>query len=245
MRSYYYDLHTHSCLSPCGGEDSTPASIAGMAKLAGLDIIALTDHNSSKNCPALFEAARESGIVPVAGMELTTSEDIHAVCLFENLEDAMRFDDEIDSRRMKIPNRPDIFGEQLILDSDDKEIGRVDTLLTVATDISLDALYGVVKKFGGVCYPAHIDREANGVIAVLGTIPPDSEFDFYEIYDGGRIPEFSERYGIAKERFIISSDAHYLDGIKDKENYLLLDCDSDDEITVRRALFKHLRRYAE
>ena len=75
MRNYYYDLHTHSCLSPCGGDDSTPAAIAGMAKLAGLDIIALTDHNSSKNCPAFFEAARAYGIVPVAGMELTTSED--------------------------------------------------------------------------------------------------------------------------------------------------------------------------
>ena len=243
MRNYYYDLHTHSCLSPCGGEESTPAAIAGMAKLAGLDIIALTDHNSSKNCPAFFEAAREYGIVPVAGMELTTSEDIHAVCLFENLEDAMHFDEEVDSRRMKIPNRPDIFGEQLILDSDDNEVGRVDTLLTVATDISIDGLSEIVKKFGGVCYPAHIDRDANGIIAVLGTIPPDSEFDFYEIHDGCRSPEFSERYGIANERFIISSDAHYLDGIEDKANYLSLDCDSDDEIAVRRALFKHLGRY--
>ena len=138
-----------------------------MAKLAGLDIIALTDHNSSKNCPAFFKAAREYGIVPVAGMELTTSEDIHAVCLFENLEDAMRFDEEIDGRRMKIPNRPDIFGEQLILDEDDNEIGRVDTLLTVATDISIDSLGDIVKEFGGVCYPAHIDRDANGIIAVL------------------------------------------------------------------------------
>ena len=244
MRNYYYDLHTHSCLSPCGGEDSTPASIAGMAKLAGLDIVALTDHNSSKNCPAFFEAARAYGIVPVAGMELTTSEDIHAVCLFESLEDALLFDAEIDSRRMKVPNRPDIFGEQLILDSDDNEIGRVDSLLTVATDISIDGLRKITDSFGGVCYPAHIDRDANGIIAVLGTIPENSDFDFYEIHDGGRIPEFSERYGIAKERFIISSDAHYLDGIKDKENYFSLDCDGDDEITVRRALFEHLRRYA-
>ena len=245
MRNYYYDMNTHSCLSPCGGDENTPASIAGMAKLAGLDIIALTDHNSSKNCPALFEAAKEYGIVPVAGMELTTSEDIHAVCLFENLEDAMRFDDEIDSRRMKIPNRPDIFGEQQILDKDDNEIGKIDTLLTVATDISIDGLRDVVERFGGICYPAHIDRDANGIIAVLGDIPPDADFDFYEIHDGARIPEFSERYGIAKERFIISSDAHYLDGIKDKENFLPLECDGDDEAEVRRALFEYFGRYAK
>lgn len=244
MRKYYYDLHTHSCLSPCGGEDSTPASIAGMAKLAGLDIIALTDHNSAKNCPALFKAAREYGIVPVAGMELTTSEDIHAVCLFENLEDALLFDQEVDTRRMKIPNRPDIFGEQQILDEEDNEIGRVDTLLTVATDISIDGVRDIVEKFGGVCYPAHIDRDANGIIAVLGTIPPDADFDFYEIHDGTRIPEYSERYGISPDSFIISSDAHYLDGIRDKENYLLLDCDGDDEFEIRRALFNRLRRYS-
>lgn len=80
---FYYDLHIHSILSPCGDDDNTPNNIAGMASLCGLNIIALTDHNSAKNCPAFFEAARKYGIIPVAGMELTTSEDIHVVCLFE------------------------------------------------------------------------------------------------------------------------------------------------------------------
>ncbi len=242
MKKYYYDLHTHSCLSPCGDADSTPASIAGMAKLAGLDIIALTDHNTSKNCPAFFEAANAYGIIPVAGMELTTSEDIHAVCLFENLEDAMRFDEFVDSRRMKIDNRPDIFGEQLILDADDNVIGSLDKLLTVATDISIDDARSVVEDFGGVCYPAHIDRDANGIIAVLGTLPPDTDFTRFEIRDGERREEFASRYGIDKDRFIISSDAHYLEGLKDKENFLMLDCDGNEAEAVRKALFELLRR---
>ena len=242
MRKYYYDLHTHSCLSPCGDADSTPASIAGMAKLAGLDIIALTDHNSSKNCPAFFEAARAYGIIPIAGMELTTSEDIHAVCLFEELDDAMRFDEFVDSHRMQIDNRPEIFGEQLILDADDNAIGSVDKLLTVATDISIDDARSVVEGFGGVCYPAHIDRDANGIIAVLGTLPPDTDFTWFEIRDGERREEFASRYGIDKDRFIISSDAHYLEGLKDKENFLMLDCAGDDEKAVRKALFELLRR---
>ena len=81
MKRYYYDLHIHSCLSPCGDDDSTPDSIAGMGELNGLDIMALTDHNTCKNCPAFFEAALRHGILPIAGMELTTAEDIHAVCL--------------------------------------------------------------------------------------------------------------------------------------------------------------------
>ena len=82
---YYYDLHIHSCLSPCGDNDMTPDSIAGMGELNKLDIMALTDHNTLKNCPAFFKAADRHGIIPVAGAELTTAEDIHVVCLFATL----------------------------------------------------------------------------------------------------------------------------------------------------------------
>ena len=86
MSRYYYDLHIHSCLSPCGDDDMTPANIAGMASLKGLTLLALTDHNSCRNCPAFFEACNAFGIVPVAGMELTTAEDIHLIVLFPTLE---------------------------------------------------------------------------------------------------------------------------------------------------------------
>ena len=116
MRRYYYDFHIHSCLSPCGDEDNTPNNIAGMASLSELDIVALTDHNTCKNCPAFFAAAEKYGIIPIAGMELTTSEDIHTVCLFETLEDALRFDSFIDTQRIKIRNRPEFFGEIILSD---------------------------------------------------------------------------------------------------------------------------------
>ena len=103
MGRYFYDFHVHSCLSPCGDADNTPNNLAGMAFLNGVRIMALTDHNSSRNCPAFFAAARRYGIIPVAGMELTTSEDIHAVCLFERLEDALAFNDEIDTHPHQEP----------------------------------------------------------------------------------------------------------------------------------------------
>ena len=119
MKKNYYDLHIHSCLSPCGDDDNTPNNIAGMASLCELDIVALTDHNSCKNCPAFFEAAESHGLVPVAGMELTTSEDIHVVCLFERLDDAMRFDEYVEKHSIKIKNNPDIFGKQSVLDKND------------------------------------------------------------------------------------------------------------------------------
>ena len=59
-----YDLHLHSCLSPCADDDMTPYNIAGMAMLLGLQLLALTDHNSAKNCPAFFSACREYGSFP-------------------------------------------------------------------------------------------------------------------------------------------------------------------------------------
>jgi predicted metal-dependent phosphoesterase TrpH len=109
-----------------------------MAKLAGIDVLALTDHNSLKNCPALFEAAESYGIVPIAGTELTTSEDIHVICLFEHLSDAMRFDEELSHHRMQIENRPDIFGRQLVLDGQDNILYEEKNLLSFATDLSLE-----------------------------------------------------------------------------------------------------------
>ena len=154
MKKYYYDLHIHSCLSPCGDDDSTPDSIAGMGELNGLELMALTDHNTCKNCPAFFEAAKRHGILAIAGMELTTAEDIHMVCLFKNLESALAFDEAIESRRILIPNREDIFGNQLICDGEDNIIGTEPHLLSNATTVSIDEAPSLVERYGGICYPA-------------------------------------------------------------------------------------------
>ena len=166
MNRYYYDLHIHSCLSPCGDEDMTPNNIAGMGTLNGLNIMALTDHNTCKNCPAFYKAAKRQGIIPVAGMELTTAEEIHLVCLFPTLEAAMDFDGYVEKNRMKIPNREEIFGRQPILDENDEETGKEEYLLLTAAGITAEEAPGKVRQFGGICYPAHIDREANGIIGI-------------------------------------------------------------------------------
>lgn len=242
MKKYYYDLHTHSCLSPCADNDNTPNNLAGMAALSGIDILALTDHNTAKNCPAFFEAAERYGIIPVAGVELTTSEDIHAVCLFEHLSDAMRFDRELEGRRLKFKNRPDIFGEQLIVDGMDNVIGVEDDLLSYATDISIDDAPELVSSFGGVCYPAHIDRDSNGIIAVLGTLPKEPNFPAVEFHFRDRIDEYVARYGIRDKLIIVSTDAHCLTDMRDKENYFELSPKDESPEAVRRELFRLLRR---
>ncbi len=203
--------------------------------------MALTDHNTCKNCPAFFAAAKAYGVIPVAGMELTTSEDIHVVCLFETLEQAMAFDEEVDSKRIKIKNREDIFGEQLILNEDDEIIGKDEHLLSNATMISLDEAPALVKKYGGVCYPAHIDRDANGIVAVLGTLPETPAFHCVEIHGLENIEPYKERFDLKDKVIVISSDAHYLQDVRDKENFFELDDEPYSSNKVRQELFKLLR----
>ena len=237
---YSYDLHVHSCLSPCADNDNTPGNIAGMAYLSGIKIVALTDHNSAKNCPAFFAAASKYGIIPVAGMELTTSEDIHIVCLFEQLSAAMAFDEYLQSKRVLIKNRTDIFGDQLILDENDEIIGNEDHLLSNATAISLDEAPELLARFGGICYPAHIDRDANGIIAILGAIPPTPFFRCMEMRSAEKIPEYKEKYGLYDKMFVVDSDSHYLTDIDETNNFFELDANPDSPDDVRRALFKLL-----
>lgn len=241
MRNFYYDLHVHSCLSPCADNDNTPNSLAGMASLCEINIVALTDHNTCKNCPAFFKAAARYGIIPVAGMELTTSEEIHVVCLFESLDDAMRFDSEIEKRIIKVKNRPDIFGEQLVCDEEDNALFEVDYLLSNATTLSIEDVPDLVDKYNGVCYPAHIDRDSNGIIAILGTLPETPHFTCVELRDVDKIEHFKSKYPIDDKIVLVSSDAHRLTDLRDKEAFIELPDTEGTEETVKN-LIRKLRK---
>ncbi|MBQ9850047.1 MAG: PHP domain-containing protein [Clostridia bacterium] len=241
MKEYYYDLHIHSCLSPCGDDEMTPNNIAGMGVVAKLDIMALTDHNTCRNCPAFFKTAEANGIVPVAGMELTTAEDIHLVCLFENLEDAMKFDAAVSEKRIPFKNRVDIFGEQMIMDENDEVIGTEENLLSNATLITVDEAPALVESFGGICYPAHIDREANGIVATLGIFPELPFFPCAEYHDGDKRKEYEEKFPLLTSKpFVVSSDAHYLWDISGRLNCFELDC-NDNPADIRKKLFERLK----
>ena len=242
MSRYYYDLHIHSCLSPCGDNDNTPNNIVGMGVLAGLQIMALTDHNTCRNCPAFFEAAKRQGIIPVAGMELTTAEDIHMVCLFPDLESAMNFDREIQTRRILIPNRTDIFGDQYVMDGQDEIVDVEPHLLSNATTVSVEEAPALTARFGGVCYPAHIDRQANGIIATLGFLPPDMSFPTVELHDGEKEAEYRQNHIGDTTRVVIGSDAHVLWDIRDKAAWLDIPDEPYSGALVRANLIEILRR---
>ncbi len=237
MALFTYDLHVHSCLSPCGDDDMTPCNIAGMAYLAGVRIVALTDHNSCKNCPAFFSACEEYGVTPVAGCELTTSEEIHMVCLFEGLKQAMAFDEAIQPYRMPLKNRVEIFGGQPIMGKDDEVIGEDPWFLPAATSLSLTEAAALVRGMGGIAYPAHIDRESNGLIAILGMFPDEPVFELCEVRDKENAEKLS-----GGRRVVVSSDAHRLTDFAVTLNHMELDCSPDAEPEViRHALFEKLK----
>lgn len=242
MSAFACDLHIHSCLSPCGDDAMTPNSIAGMAKLNGLSLAALTDHNACGNCESFFAACARYGVVPVAGMELTTSEDVHLLCLFRTLADAKAFAAIVDERRIKIKNRPEIFGRQQLIDCEDEPAGEEESLLINATSLSLEEAASLVLRHRGAAIPAHIDREANGMLAVLGGLPDQPDFPAVEYRDAARIPELERTYpALAGMRRIVSSDAHRLEDIADPGFLIELPCELDaDEQAVRDALMDYL-----
>ena len=172
MNAYPYDLHIHSCLSPCGDDDMTPNNLVGMAALSGCQVIAITDHNTCKNAGAVMEAGREAGLLVVPGMELCTAEEAHVVCLFETLEGAMVFDQYVWENMPHIPNRPEIFGEQRLMDSQDRQTGLLEDLLLVSSFLGVDQVPEIAARYGGVAFPAHVNRDSYSVLASLGTIPP-------------------------------------------------------------------------
>lgn len=241
MKDYYCDLHIHSCLSPCGDDDMTPANIIGMASLNGLEIVALTDHNTAKNCPAFFARARLMGLIPVPGMELTTAEDIHVVCLFRELHDAMKFDRFIETRRAQIPNKPKIFGHQYIVDENDEISGEDEYLLINAADITLEEAFSEVTERGGVCFPAHIDRNANGIVSVLGVFPEEPRYTAFEVHDEASLSSLTERFPLLRELpRVVSSDAHYLTDISEASFKLTLPDEPYSSSFVRNRLIDHL-----
>jgi len=241
MSRYTYDLHVHSCLSPCADNDNTPNNLAGMAVLNNIQIMALTDHNTCRNCPAFFTACKRYGIVPIPGMELTTSEDIHVVCLFPELENALKFNDEIDTYRIRIPNNKEVFGDQLILDGMDELIGEEPDFLTNATTISYDDVPQIVAKYDGVCYPAHIDRESNGVVAILGTLPEEPNYPAAEVHFRKNLEAYTEQYHLENKVVLVSSDAHYLTDLREENESLEIPDEPYSSALVRHNLIKIIR----
>ena len=215
-----FDFHFHSCLSPCGDMAMTPATVAGLCRLAGLDAAALTDHNTCGNCPAFCAAAQAYGLLPLPGMELCTLEEVHVICLFPSLDQAMAYQDLVYRRLGDRINAPGIFGRQVRMDVEDNPIGDEPRLLSGATDIPIYEVRELVEGFGGVAYPAHIDRDSFSLLSNLGLWDPALGFPLAEV--SRRCPPdlFCIRRDLRGVPSVMGSDAHYLDQIQDAHQWM-------------------------
>ncbi len=219
---FFYDLHIHSDLSPCGEKEMTPNNIVNMAKLKGLDVIAVTDHNTVANLTALETVASNSGIKVLPGIEITSKEDVHILAYFRKCSDAENIGDTIYSSLPDMKLNTRIFGEQNIYDGNDKVIGSLGKLLINASSYSLTEIIQMVMLRNGIVIPAHVEKKAYGIIGVLGFIPPDYGFKFVEVNDKHHDNKFLDSY-----TKIFNSDAHRLSDISEQINYL--ECDGYED----------------
>ncbi|HPH55916.1 MAG TPA: PHP domain-containing protein [Smithella sp.] len=213
MKVFNCDLHIHTCLSPCAELDMHPAALVEKTIDAGLDVIAVCDHNASENVPYVIKAAQGTHLKILPGMEITTSEEVHFLALFDSLSDLIALQHFVD---LHLPgkNDEDRFGVQAIVNEHGEVEGLSDKLLIGATDVALNDLLTVVHHYHGLAIASHIDRESFSVLGQLGFIDDSIHFDALEISYAAGIRQTRERYAdLKKYAFITSSDAHYLKDI--------------------------------
>lgn len=212
----YYDLHIHSALSPCADEDMTPNNIVNMSLLKGLNVIAVTDHNSCGNLRAVMEVAGDRLLV-VPGMEVETSEEVHVLCYFPTIEQAEHMWELLKEKRLPVRNKPEIFGRQLYMDREDEIIGEEEYLLVTASALSMEEVFSHTRALGGVPVPAHIDRSSYSVLSNLGFLPPELDTDAVEI-TGKNLAAWEKDW--QNYNIISDSDAHYLGDIAEAVNFM-------------------------
>ena len=214
------DLHLHSCLSPCGDELMTPNNIVKMALLKGLELIAVTDHNTARQLGAVAGVCEALGLGLVPGMEITTREEVHLLAYFLTVEQALAFSDFLYPHLPPIPNRPDFFGPQWVMDGEDRVVAEEERLLISALDLSVDQLTGEILGRGGLAVPAHVNRGGNGLLNALGFIPPGAPFSALEVTRALPCPPDPS---LKRYPHLHSSDAHRLEDMLERVEFLPLD----------------------
>jgi 3',5'-nucleoside bisphosphate phosphatase len=211
MHYFRADLHVHTVLSPCAGIEMIPPLIVQTALENKINLIAITDHNATANANAVMEAAKGMELVVLPGMELQTKEEVHLLCLFDTLEQAAIWQKTVDAHLPAIPNNIEYFGEQFIVDASGDFLRREERLLLNSTSLGLAEAAKLVQSLGGLPIPAHVDRKANGLIEILGLIPPG--FEALEISRHITPAAARQKYPqIGRTPLIQSGDVHHLDG---------------------------------
>lgn len=213
LKLYRADLHIHSCLSPCGDWDMSPAAIVKNCREKKIDIIALTDHNTAENTEVTVELGKKAGLIVFPGMEICTAEEVHVIAVFETVNDAMRMQREVYSQ-LSGENNPEVFGYQIVADEEDQVVRQNEKLLIGATAMGLNRVVEKIHSFNGIAIAAHIDKKAFSILGQLGFIPPDLDLDAVEVSFRERPESAADKllHGM-KVSCITASDAHYVEEI--------------------------------
>lgn len=214
MTVFSADLHIHTVLSPCGDLEMSPVKIVEATVQKGIDIIGITDHNTTRHCSIISEIAKRHGIFVLQGAEITTKEEVHCLAFFEAKEDIEMFQDFLDENLPDMKNDPLRFGYQVQVDEDETIIYEEEKLLFGALQKSLEEVEFFVHNLGGIFIPAHIDRHKNSIFSQLGFFPPDLKVDALEVSKKTAISDFRTKHPeLGKFRMLRGSDAHYLEDI--------------------------------
>jgi PHP family Zn ribbon phosphoesterase len=229
------DFHIHTVLSPCAEVEMIPPLIVERALAARLDLIAITDHNASANVGAVIDAAKNAGLKILPGMELQTREHVHLLCLFDTVEQLIMWQSQVDAAMPDMQNRADLFGEQFVVDASGDFMRREERLLLTSADIMLEDAVKRVSDLGGITIPAHIDRPENGLIQILGFVPPNLNVAALEISPNIEDEQARKKFPSCSNYSLIrGSDAHWLDAMA--SGVTELEIESRDVENVARAL---------
>jgi hypothetical protein len=233
MKIFRADMHIHSVLSPCGDLDMSPVNIISEAARKGLDIIGITDHNSTRHCSLISRLAAEKAIYVLQGAEVTTKEEVHCLAFFENTDTLGLFQAFLDANLPDILNHPKIFGHQVQVDENDLIVYEEKKLLINAISKSLKEVEVFVHSLGGIFIPAHIDRKKNSIYSQLGLLPDNLEADALEISRASSVEIFTASYPeIRKFPIVRNSDAHYPEDIGKATTHFLINLPSFSEIKL-------------
>lgn len=223
MNVFKADLHIHTVLSPCGSLEMSPRAIVEAALKAKLDIIGITDHNSTRQCRAVVTEAEKAGITVYCGAEVTTKEEVHCLAFFENFEKLDEFQLFLDANLSDIRNDTGLFGYQVVVNEKEEIVYEEERLLISALGKSIDQVEQEVHRLGGLFIPAHVNRQKYSLISQLGFIPPDLKFDALELTGRQDTRAFLNAWPGLKHAVIIrSSDAHQPEKIGESFTGLLM-----------------------
>jgi PHP family Zn ribbon phosphoesterase len=224
MNLFKADLHIHTCLSPCADLEMSPKNIVKQAKVLGLDIIGICDHNSCENVLAVKKSAQTEGLSVIYGIEVTSKEEVHILALFDSERELLRMQ-EIIYDNLEGVNIEEYYGEQVIVNEYDEVIGFNNKLLIGATNLSVDKIVDIIHELNGLAIAAHIDRESFGIIGQLGFVPDSLNLDALEISSKEKLPA-----NIRSFPLISSSDAHTLNAIGSRYTLFFMKNTSFEEI---------------